>query len=88
VPFFSKHLLKASHLLKKLLTRPVGALVCYFYLDLVFRLKVYKTTVFVNVTLFFLLYKRNITLSHVLYVIYILSKLYSLFLVKLFISVC
>jgi prepilin signal peptidase PulO-like enzyme (type II secretory pathway) len=42
----------------------------------------HKTAVFVNVTLFFLLY------SHALCVIYILNELYSLFLVELFTSVC
>jgi hypothetical protein len=44
--------------------------------------------VFVNVTLFLLLCKRDVTLSHAPYVIHTLSKLYSLFPVKLFISVC
>jgi hypothetical protein len=44
--------------------------------------------VFVDVTLFFLLCKRNLTLSHALCVIYTLGKLYSLFSVELFISVC
>jgi hypothetical protein len=42
---------------------------------------------FVNVTFFFLLYKRDVTLSHALCVIYTLSELYSLLLVKLFTSV-
>jgi hypothetical protein len=88
VPFLSKHLLRASHLLRELLVRLVGALVCCLYLDLVFRLKVYKTAVFVNVTLFFLLCECDVTLSHALYVIYTLGELYSLFLVKLFTSVC
>jgi hypothetical protein len=88
VPFLNKYLLKASYLLKKLLARPVSALVRCLYLNFVFKLKVYKTAVFVNVTFFLLLCKRNITLSHALYVIYTLDELYSLFLVKLFISVC
>jgi hypothetical protein len=43
--------------------------------------------VFVNITFFFLLYKRDITLGHALYVIYTFNELYNLFLVKLFISV-
>jgi hypothetical protein len=43
--------------------------------------------VFVNVTLFLLLCKRDVTLSHAPYVIHMLSKLYSLFPVKLFTSV-
>jgi hypothetical protein len=75
-------------LLRELLTRLVSALVCYLNLDLVFKLKVYKTTVFVNVTLFLLLCKRDVTLSHALYVIYTLNKLYNLFLVKLLTSIC
>jgi hypothetical protein len=87
VPFLSKYLLKASYLLRELLVRLVGALVCCLYLDLVSRLKVYKTAVFVNVTLFLLLYKRDITLSYALYVIYMLSELYNLFSVKLFTNV-
>jgi hypothetical protein len=44
--------------------------------------------VFVNVTLFLLLCKRDMTLSYALCVIHTLNKLYSLFLVKLFTSVC
>jgi hypothetical protein len=43
--------------------------------------------VFVNVTLFLLLCKRNVTLSHALCVMHTLGKLYSLFPVKLFTSV-
>jgi hypothetical protein len=88
VPFLSKHLSRASHLLRELLARLVGALVYCLYLDLVFRLEVYKTAVFVNVTLFLLLCKRDVTLSHALCVIHTLGELYSLFLVKLFTSVC
>jgi hypothetical protein len=44
--------------------------------------------VFVNVTLFLLLCKCDMTLSYALYVIHTLDELYSLFLVKLFTSVC
>jgi hypothetical protein len=43
--------------------------------------------VFVDVTLFLLLCKRDVTLSNALYVIHTLGKLYSLFPVKLFTSV-
>jgi hypothetical protein len=43
--------------------------------------------VFVNVTLFLLLYKRDMTLRHALYVMYTLGELYSLLSVKLFISI-
>jgi hypothetical protein len=74
-------------LLRELLARLVSALVCCLYLDLISRLKVYKAAVFVNVTFFLLLCKRDITLSHALYVMYTLNKLYSLFLVKLLTSV-
>jgi hypothetical protein len=75
-------------LLRELFTRPVGALVRCLDLNLVFRLEVYRTAVFVNVTLFLLLCERDVTLSHVLCVIYTLGELYSLFLVKLLTSVC
>jgi hypothetical protein len=88
VPFLSKHLSRASHLLRELLARPVGALVRCLYLDLVSRLEVYRTAVFVNVTLFLLLCERDVTLSHALYVMHTLGELYSLFLVELFTSVC
>jgi hypothetical protein len=44
--------------------------------------------VFVNVTLFLLLCERDVTLSNALCVIHTLDKLYSLFPVKLFTSVC
>jgi hypothetical protein len=87
VPFLSNHLPRASYLLRELLARLVGALVRCLYLDLVFRLEVYKTAVFVDVTLFLLLYKRDVTLSHAPYVIHALSELYNLFLIKLFTSV-
>jgi hypothetical protein len=43
--------------------------------------------VFVDVTLFLLLCKRDVTLGHVLYVMHTLGELYSLFLVKLFTSI-
>jgi hypothetical protein len=43
--------------------------------------------VFVNVMLFFLLCERDMTLGYALYVIYMLSELYSLLLVKLFTSI-
>jgi hypothetical protein len=43
--------------------------------------------VFVDVTLFLLLCKRDVTLSNALYVIHTLGELYSLFLVELFTSV-
>jgi hypothetical protein len=43
--------------------------------------------VFVDVTLFLLLCECDVTLSHALCVMYTLGKLYSLFLVELFISV-
>jgi hypothetical protein len=59
-------------LLKKLFIKPVSVLVYCFYLNLVFRLKVYKTAVFINIILLFLLYKHNIILSYALYVIYII----------------
>jgi hypothetical protein len=43
--------------------------------------------VFVDVTLFLLLCKRNMTLGHALYVIHALSELNSLLSVKLFTSI-
>jgi hypothetical protein len=43
--------------------------------------------VFINVTLFLLLCKRDVTFNYVLYVIYTFSELYSLLLIKLFISI-
>ena len=46
-------------MLKKLLTRPVNTLVCCLYPDLIAKLKVYRTTVFANVTLF--LCERDMT---------------------------
>jgi hypothetical protein len=43
--------------------------------------------VFVNVTLFLLLCKRDVTLSYALCVMHMFGELYSLFLVELFTSV-
>jgi hypothetical protein len=43
--------------------------------------------VFVDVTLFLLLCKRDVTLGHALYVIHTLGELYSLLSVKLFTSI-
>ena len=75
-------------MLSKLLTRPVSALVCCFYLDLVVLSKIYKAVVFINIMLFLLLGKYNIVLSYALSVVYMLGELYGLFLIKFFASVC
>ena len=88
MPFFSKHWPRASHLLGELLARLVSALVRCFYLDLIVLPKIHRTAVFVNVVLFLLLGERNIVLSYALNVVYTLSKLYGLLLIKFFISVC
>ena len=80
-------MLGASYLLRELLTRMIGALVRCLNLDYITRFEIYRSAVFVYITLFLLLGEYNISLCYALSIIYILSKFYSLFLVKRFISV-
>jgi hypothetical protein len=63
----------------------ISALLRCLYLYRIARLKVYQTTVFVNVTLF--LGERDMTLGYALGVMYTFGEQHSLFLVKLFTSV-
>ena len=80
-------MLRASYLFRELLTRIIGALVCCLNPDYITRFEIYRLIVFVYIMLFLLLGKHNISLCYTLSVIYILSKFYSLFLVKRFISI-
>ena len=86
--FFSEHWPRASYLFRELLARAISSLVRYLYLNFILGLKVYKTIVLINVTLFLLLGEHNIALSNALSIVYILSEFYSFFLVKLFTSIC
>ena len=85
--FFGEYWLKAGHLFREFLIRLVCSPVLRLNLNQVFRLKIDRLLVLINVTLLLLLSKYNIVLNYILSVIYILSEGYSLVLIQLFLSI-
>ena len=85
--FFGKYWLRAGHLFRELLTKPVYSLVLRLDPNQVFRLEIDRPLVPIDITLLLLLSKYNITLSYILSIIYTLSEGYSLVLIQLFLSI-
>ena len=85
--FFSEYWLRAGHLFREFLTRPVYSLVLRLNPNQVFRLEIDRPPVLIDVTLLLLLSKCNTALSYIPSVIYTLSESYSLVLIQLFPSI-
>ena len=84
---FSEHWLRAGHLFRELLIRPVRSPVLRLDPNQVFRLEIDRPLVPIDVTLLLLLGKCNTALSYIPSVIYTLSEGYSLVLIQLFLSI-
>ena len=85
--FFGEYWLRAGHLFRELLTRPVCSPVLRLDPNQVFRLEIDRLPVLIDVTLLFLLGECNAALSCVPSVIYTLSESYGLILIQLFLSI-
>ena len=85
--FFGEYWLKAGHLFREFLTRPVCSPVLRLNPNQVFRLEIDRPLVPINVTLLLLLGKCNTALSYIPSVMYTLGEGYSLVLIQLFLSI-
>ena len=85
--FFGEYRLRAGHLFRELLARPVCSPVLRLNPNQVFRLEIDRPLVLIDVMLLFLLGECNAVLSCVPSVMYTLSEGYSLVLIQLFPSI-
>ena len=85
--FFGEYQLRAGHLFREFLTRPVCNPVLRLNPNQVFRLEIDRPPVLIDVTLLLLLGKCNTALSYVPSVMYTLSEGHSLVLIQLFLSI-